>query len=100
MRLNPIRVAQDWSHKKKMKAHLLEAVKNQRAGGTGVDVPDDDPLWAIAVEELLKEHPQTLTAVRSQSRIMLCKTGNFNVSADLKNSMNGIGAILHPGDKL
>lgn len=99
MRLNPIRVAQDWSHKKKMKVHLLAALKNQRSG-TGVDVPNNDPLWAIAVEELLKEHPKTLTAVRMQSTIMLCKTSNFSVSSDLKTSMDGIGAILNPGDKV
>lgn len=99
MRLNPIRVAQDWSHKKKMKAHLLAALKTQRSG-QGVDVPDDDPLWAIAVEELLKEHPQSITAVRMQSTIMLCKTGNFAVSPDLKASMGDIGALLTPGQKL
>jgi len=99
MRLNPIRVAQDWSHKKKMKAHLLEALKTQRSG-QGVDVPDDDPLWAIAVEELLKEHPQTITAVRMQSTIMLCRTSNFAVSPELKTSMNGIGALLDPGQKV
>ena len=99
MRLNPIRAAQDWSAKKKMKAHLMAALKNQHSG-CGVDVPSGDPLWEVAVLELVREFPQQVTAVRMKDTIMLTKTSNFNVSADLKTSMNGIGAIVNPGDKL
>lgn len=99
MRVNPIRAVQDWASKKKMKNLLLVKLKGQPPG-SGVDVANDDPLWAVAVMELLREHPQ-LMAVRMKDGLMLARRVEFDggVSDPLHRAMKSIGAIVHPGDE-
>jgi len=101
MRLNPIRAVQDWSKKKQMKAALVRELEKRRQPRVGVEVPSNDPMWAVAVMELLKEHPK-LKAVRMNESVVLCHRAQFDgdTSEGLKQTMQAGGFILNPGDKL
>ena len=93
VRLNPIAAARDWSAKKKMKAHLLSALKGT-APGTGVEVPRDDPRWAVALMELVVEKPG-LTVVRLNNSMMLARRAEMGgLSRELRGAMEDMGALV------
>lgn len=100
MRVNPITAVRDWSKKKHMKEVLSNELRKHGGPGEGVEVPSDDPLWAVAVMELLREQPM-LKAVRMHDGIVLCRRAHFEggTSAGLKQAMESAGFAVGPGDK-
>jgi len=98
--MNPIQAVRDWSKKREFKAALLARAR-QLKPGQGIDLRPWDPLEAVSVQELVREHPQ-LTVVRMKDSFTLCIRSQVDgaLSDTMKDSMTRVGAIVKPGDEL
>lgn len=90
---------QDWSAKRALKEQLLQALARIPHGSPqGVDLPQNDPLYAVAVQELLKDNPQ-FRVIRSGTTFTILKDSGVTAGASgaLREQLTRDGHILGPG---
>lgn len=105
---SPITVYRDWSKKQAVKKQVLGAFivaeRASRESGrpfVGLDLPQDDAVAAVALQELLREHPQLLV-VRFKERMVLCRERAYTATTSdpTRQSIEQAGLLVRPGDFL
>lgn len=101
MRLNPIRIIQDYSKKREIREALLKKLRQIRQPGVGIDLEMSNPLHAAVAMELVQKYP-FLTVFRFKDGMQLgYKADLFSIpSGDLLNKLTQSGFFVQPGDDL
>lgn len=63
-------LGQQWGRKRALKRDWLLALRMLRGPGRGIDIPAHDPVAAVALQELLRSHPE-LTVQRFRDAVTL-----------------------------
>lgn len=100
MKLNPFQAYRDYSRKREVKAGLLAALRTVPAGA-GVDLPNNDPVIAAALTELLRERADLVVTKHSRT-YMLCRRRDFvgGVTGQLREKLEQDGHVAERGEDL
>ena len=64
-------IGRNWARRRELKQQWLLALKKMRGPGRGLDIPAHDVVAAVALQELLRAHPE-LTVQRFRDKVNLC----------------------------
>ncbi len=91
----------DWSRKQALKTQLVESLQRIPPGSPqGVDLPGDDPLYAVAAQEILKDPRFRIIRGPKHLTLMWAEGVARGASSELREQLQRDGVIVGQGARL